>query len=146
MMPQSWRTLWKKTARHIRYWIFSKSICNHVLVSRALVNFISEVIPQTEMLHMCSEDPLSTDREYNMQLLETSSVHWDEIVDNHRGDLGQDEITRWELRTSGRLFDKIFTSNFRNSPQKKLQLPSLSDLLFFLPMSKIVYFISTQKC
>ena len=41
------------------------------------------------MLHMCSEDPLSTDREYNMQLLETSSVHWDEIVDNHRGDLGQ---------------------------------------------------------
>ena len=38
---------------------------------------------------MCSEDPLSTDREYNMQLLETSSVHWVEIVDNHRGDLGR---------------------------------------------------------
>ena len=30
---------------------------------------------------MCSEDPLSTDREYNMQLLETSSVHWVEIVE-----------------------------------------------------------------
>ena len=58
-------------------------------MSRALVNFISEVIPQTEMLHMCSEDPLSTDREYNMQLLETSLVHWDEIIDNHRGDLGR---------------------------------------------------------
>ena len=41
------------------------------------------------MLHMCSEDPLSTDREYNMQLLETSSVPWDEIVDNRGGDLGQ---------------------------------------------------------
>ena len=61
---------------------------------RALINFISEVISQIEMLHICSEDPMSTDREYNMQLLETSSVHWDEIVDNHRGDLGQDEITR----------------------------------------------------
>ena len=38
---------------------------------------------------MCSEDPLSTDREYNMQLLVTSSVRWDEIVDNRRGDLGR---------------------------------------------------------
>ena len=58
------------------------------MVSRALINFISEVIPKSEMLPMCSEDPLSTDREYNMQLLVTSSVRWDEIVDNRRGDLG----------------------------------------------------------
>ena len=111
-------TLEENCKTHWTFWIFSKSICNDVLEFRALINFISEVISQIEMLHMCSEDPLSTDREYNMQLLETSSVHWDEIVDNHRGDLGQDDITRWELRTSGRLFDKIFTSNFRNSLQK----------------------------
>ena len=38
-------------------------------------------IPQTEILHMCSEDPLSTDCEYNMQLPETSSVHWVEIIE-----------------------------------------------------------------
>ena len=69
--------------------MFPKSSCNDVLESSPLINFISEVIPQTEMLHMCSEDPLSTDRKYNMHLLKTSSVHWDEIIDNHRGDLGR---------------------------------------------------------
>ena len=41
------------------------------------------------MLRNCSEDPLSTDNEYVIQLLEASSVHRDEIVGNHHGDLGQ---------------------------------------------------------
>ena len=111
-------TLEENCKTHWTFWIFSKSICNDVLEFRALINFISEVTLQIEMLHICSEDPLSTDREYNMQLLETSSVHWDEIVDSSLWWLGTGEITRWELRTSGRLFDKIFTSSFRNSPQK----------------------------
>ena len=53
------------------------------------MNFISEAAPQTEMLRNCSEGPLSTDHEYVIQLLEASSVHRDEIVGNHRGDLGQ---------------------------------------------------------
>ena len=82
-------TLEENFKTHWTSQVFSKSSCNDVLVSRALINFISDVIPQTEMLHMWSEDPLSTDREYNMQLLETSSVPWDEIVDNRGGDLGQ---------------------------------------------------------
>ena len=51
-----------------------------------MINFISEVISQTEMLRNCSEDPLSTDREYVMELLEASSVCRD---DNHCGDLGR---------------------------------------------------------
>ena len=34
---------------------------------------------------MCSEDPLSTERAYDIQLLETSSVHRDEIAENHSG-------------------------------------------------------------
>ena len=41
------------------------------------------------MLRNSSEDPLSTDRECAIQLLEASSVRRDEIVDNHRGDLRQ---------------------------------------------------------
>ena len=41
------------------------------------------------MLRNTSEDALSTEREYVMQLLEASSVRRDEIVDNHRGDLGR---------------------------------------------------------
>ena len=53
------------------------------------MNFISEATPQTEILRNCSEDPLLTDHEYVIQLLEASSVHRDEIVGNHRGDLGQ---------------------------------------------------------
>ena len=53
------------------------------------MNFISEVTPQTEILRNCSEDPFSTDHEYVIQLLEASSVYRDEIVGNHRGDLGQ---------------------------------------------------------
>ena len=74
------------------FWIFSKSSCSNILVSRALINFISEVILQTEMLRLCSEDPLSTDREYDMQLLETRPVNMNEIVDNHCGDLGQPRL------------------------------------------------------
>ena len=69
--------------------IFPKSSCKDFLVSRALINFMSKVISQTEMLRNCSEDPLSTDREYVMQLLKASSVPRDEIVDSHRGDLGR---------------------------------------------------------
>ena len=41
--------------------------------------------------------------------------------------------------------NKIFTSNFRNSLQKKLELPSRSDLLFFLSGSKIAFFIYTKN-
>ena len=36
----------------------------------------------------CSEDRLPGVREYVIQLLEASSVYRDEIIDNHRGDLG----------------------------------------------------------
>ena len=53
------------------------------------MNVVSEAIPQTEMLCNCSDDPLSTGHEYVMQLFEASSVHMDEIVGDHRGDLGQ---------------------------------------------------------
>ena len=53
------------------------------------MNFISEATPRTDMLCNCSDDPLSTDHEYVMYLLEASSVHMDEIVGNHRGNLGQ---------------------------------------------------------
>ena len=53
------------------------------------MNFISEATPQTEMLCNCSDDPLSTDHEYVMKLLEASLVHRDENVGNHRGDHGQ---------------------------------------------------------
>ena len=53
------------------------------------MNFISEATPQTEILRNCSEDPLLTDHEYVIQLLEASSVHRDETVGNYRGDLEQ---------------------------------------------------------
>ena len=46
--------------------ILSKSSCNDVLVPRALMSFISEATPQTEMLCNCSDDPLSTDHQYVM--------------------------------------------------------------------------------
>ena len=38
------------------------------------------------MLLMCSEDPLSTEHAYDLQLLETSSGHRDELAENHSGD------------------------------------------------------------
>ena len=81
-----------------------KSRCEDVLASRELINIISDVISQTEMLLNRTEDALSTDREYVMQLLEASSVRMDEIVDNHSGDLGRPRcnIEKEELH---RLFD-----------------------------------------
>ena len=51
-----------------------------------MIDIISDVISQTEMLLNRTEDTLSTDREYVMQLLEASSVH---VYDNHSGDLGR---------------------------------------------------------
>ena len=59
------------------------------MVSKALISFIFEVISQTEMLRNTSKNALSTDLGYVVQLLEASSVRRDEIVDNHRGDLGR---------------------------------------------------------
>ena len=50
---------------------------------------ISDEISQTEMLLDRTDDTLSTDREYVMQLLEASSVRMYETVDNQSGDLGR---------------------------------------------------------
>ena len=47
------------------------------------------VISQIEILLNCTDDVLSTDHEYVMQLLEASSVCMDKIVGSHSGDLGQ---------------------------------------------------------
>ena len=63
---------------HSTFQIFSKSSCSGVLVSRALMNFISIATPQTEILRNCSENPESTDHGYVIQY----SVHRDEIVGN----------------------------------------------------------------
>ena len=63
-----------------------KSRCEDVLASTKLI--ISDVISQTEMLLDRTDDTLSTDREYVMQLLEASSVRMYETVDNQSGDLG----------------------------------------------------------
>ena len=70
-----WNILEENYYTHSTLWIFSKSSCNYVLVSRALINFITEVIPQTAMLRNSSEDRSSTEAEYVMQLLEASLVH-----------------------------------------------------------------------
>ena len=70
-----WNILEENYYTHSTLWIFLKSSCNYVLVSRALINFITEVIPQTAMLRNSSEDRSSTEAEYVMQLLEASSVH-----------------------------------------------------------------------
>ena len=64
-----------------------KSRCEDVLASTKLI--ISDVISQTEMLLDRTDDTLSTDREYVMQLLEASSVRMYETVDNQSGDLGR---------------------------------------------------------
>ena len=49
-----------------------KSSCEDVLGFRELINMISDVISQTKMLLDRTDDALSTDREYVMQLLEGS--------------------------------------------------------------------------
>ena len=64
-----------------------KSRCKEVLASRELINIITNVISQTETLLNGTEDALSTDREYVIQLLEASPVHMYETVDNRAGDL-----------------------------------------------------------
>ena len=64
-----------------------KSRCEDVSASTKLI--ISDVISQTEMLLHRTDDTLSTDREYVMQLLEASSVRMYETVDNQSGDLGR---------------------------------------------------------
>lgn len=58
-----------------------------------LVNFTSDVASQPEMLCNHTDDVLSTDREYVMQLFEHSSIRMDEVVDNHCSDFRQPEIT-----------------------------------------------------
>ena len=72
---------------HSTFWIFAKNSFSDFLVSKTLINFISKVILLTKMLLMCSEDPLSTEHAYDLQLLETSSGHRDELAENHSGDL-----------------------------------------------------------
>ena len=81
-----------------------KSGCEDVLASRELINITSDVISQTEMLLNRTDDALSTDREYVMQLLEASSVSMYETVYNQSGDLGRPRcnIKKEELH---RLFD-----------------------------------------
>ena len=81
-----------------------KRKCEDVLASREVINIISDIISQTEMLLNRTEDALSTDREYVMQLLEARSVRMEKIVDNHSGDLGRARcnIEKEELH---RLFD-----------------------------------------
>ena len=64
-----------------------KSRCKDVLASRELIKIITNVISQTETLLNGTEDALSTDREYVIQLLEASPVHMYETVDNRAGDL-----------------------------------------------------------
>ena len=50
------------------------------------MNFTSDVTSQPEMLRNHTDDVLSTDREYVMQLFEHSSIRMDEVVDNHCSD------------------------------------------------------------
>ena len=66
-----------------------KSRCEDVLASRELINITCDIISQTEMLRNRTEDALSTNREYVMQLLEGSSFRMYETVDNQSGDLGR---------------------------------------------------------
>lgn len=66
-----------------------KSRCKDVLASRKLINFTSDVTSQPEMLRNHTDDVLSTDREYVMQLFEHSSIRMDEVVDNHCSDFRQ---------------------------------------------------------
>ena len=53
------------------------------------MNFTSDVTSQPEMLRNHTDDVLSTDREYVMQLFEYSSIRMDEVVDNHCSDFRQ---------------------------------------------------------
>ena len=74
------------------------------MLSRELINIISDAISQTEMLVNRSEDALSTVCQYVMQLLEASSFRMEEIVDNHSGDLGRPRCNI-EKEKLHRLFD-----------------------------------------
>ena len=69
-----------------------------------MIIIISDVISQTEMLLNRTEDALSTDREYIMQLLEPRSVPRDGIVDNHSCDLWRPRCNT-EKEELNRLFD-----------------------------------------
>ena len=51
-----------------------------ILASRELINVISDVISQIDVSLNCTEDALSTDREYVMQMFEASSVHRNIVV------------------------------------------------------------------
>ena len=66
-----------------------KSRCEDVLASRELIKITCDIISQTEMLRNRTEDALSTNRDYVMQLLEGSSFRMYETVDNQSGDLGR---------------------------------------------------------
>ena len=68
---------------------------------RELINLISDMIYQTEMLLNRTENALSTDCEFGMQLRKATAVRRDEIVDNHPGDLGRPRcnVEKEELET-----------------------------------------------
>lgn len=55
-----------------------KNRCKEFVASRELfisgINFISDLVSQTEMLRNYTDDALSIDREYVMQLLKSSSL------------------------------------------------------------------------
>ena len=67
------------------------------------------MIYQTEMLLNRTENALSTDCEFGMQLRKATSVRRDEIVDNHPGDLGRPRcnVEKEELET---IFDSYVPS------------------------------------
>lgn len=55
-----------------------KNRCKELVASRELfisgINFISDLVSQTEMLRNYTDDALSIDREYVLQLLKSSSL------------------------------------------------------------------------
>ena len=57
------------------------------IFSKTGVTMFWYLTSQTGMFFNCTENALSKNRKFVMQLLEASSVHRDEIADNHRGDL-----------------------------------------------------------
>ena len=91
MMPQAWGTFWKITTRHIRrFKCFQKAV---VMMFWYLEHWWILYLKQRHKLRcyvialmILCQQTMSTLFRYSLQ---ASSVHRDEIVGNHRGDLGQ---------------------------------------------------------